>query len=169
MESKFTFCMSCGSSSLTQPESKRLYCSHCGFTFFLNAAAAAAAILVADDQVLLTIRARDPGAGLLDLPGGFIDPGEDVESGLRRELIEELGIEVKHLQYFCSGANIYPFAGVDYQTCDIIFIGKFNRQHLQPRDDVAGVEWHSRERIPFSRIAFPSIRSALQKYSDEAK
>ena len=46
------------------------------------------------DEVLVAVRARNPGKGLLDLPGGFVDPGESLEVALYRELQEELGFDM---------------------------------------------------------------------------
>lgn len=55
----------------------------------------AAAMIDGDGRVL--VQRRPPGkpmAGLWEFPGGKIDPGERPEDALRRELHEELGIEV---------------------------------------------------------------------------
>jgi len=56
---------------------------------------AAVALLNEEGKVLLA--KRPPGrplAGLWEFPGGKVDPGEDPETALIRELIEELGIEI---------------------------------------------------------------------------
>ncbi|MFN8075978.1 MAG: (deoxy)nucleoside triphosphate pyrophosphohydrolase [Kineosporiaceae bacterium] len=59
-----------------------------------------AAALVDDLQaprLLLAARRTEPEflAGGWELPGGKVDPGESDEQALRRELLEELGVEVR--------------------------------------------------------------------------
>lgn len=55
-----------------------------------------AAVVIADEagRVLLSRRARDPFAGMWEVPGGFVDLGEHPAHAARREAREELGIEV---------------------------------------------------------------------------
>lgn len=56
---------------------------------------AAAALVDRDNRVLISKRPEGKSlAGLWEFPGGKVDPGETPEEALRRELMEELGIEV---------------------------------------------------------------------------
>ncbi|SOB86814.1 8-oxo-dGTP diphosphatase [Sphingomonas guangdongensis] len=57
----------------------------------------AAAMVDGDGRVL--VQQRPPGkpmAGLWEFPGGKVDPGEEPEAALVRELHEELGVTVDH-------------------------------------------------------------------------
>jgi 8-oxo-dGTP diphosphatase len=55
----------------------------------------AAGILIEGGRVLLTQRKRGAHlAGMWEFPGGKVESGEDPKEALRRELMEELGIEV---------------------------------------------------------------------------
>jgi 8-oxo-dGTP diphosphatase len=54
-----------------------------------------AGALIAGPSLLVAQRKRPPElAGLWELPGGKVAPGESDAAGLARELLEELGVEV---------------------------------------------------------------------------
>ncbi|MFY1690518.1 NUDIX domain-containing protein [Plantactinospora sp. WMMB782] len=71
-------------------------CGSCGRTTWRNPAPVALAILpvLTGQGVGVVVQRRDiePGRGLLALPGGFIDYGEDWRDALVRELREETGL-----------------------------------------------------------------------------
>ena len=55
-----------------------------------------AGVVVEDGRMMVAL--RGPGmahAGLWELPGGKVEPGEDDAVALARELAEELGIQVR--------------------------------------------------------------------------
>lgn len=57
---------------------------------------AAAALVDRDNRVLISKRPEGKQlAGLWEFPGGKVNPGETPEAALRRELAEELGIDVR--------------------------------------------------------------------------
>ncbi len=55
-----------------------------------------AAAIIRDGRLLIARRIEGEGtAGLWELPGGKVEPGETPEQCLKRELLEELGIEAE--------------------------------------------------------------------------
>ena len=87
-------CPRCGEALEHKDGSVR--CAACGLSVYANPAPTASAIILdGGGRVLLARRAAEPGKGRWDLLGGFIDEGEDPLTALRRELAEEIGLEVE--------------------------------------------------------------------------
>lgn len=63
---------------------------------------------ICDDtgRLLLIQRLREPEAGAWGLPGGKIDFGEPAMETARREIAEELGIEIEILRLTCIAETI---------------------------------------------------------------
>lgn len=60
-------------------------------------------ICVQDGKVLMIRKSRGPYKGLLDLPGGKIEPGETLTEALHREFDEETGTKVLSHEPLCVG------------------------------------------------------------------
>ena len=138
-------------------------CHACGFNYFVNVATAVAALLIWQGHLLFSIRKHPPARGMLDLPGGFVDPSETAEEGLQRELHEELDLVVNHLRYVCSYPNRYEYNGVCYHTLDLFYQKTFvQKPELHPRDDIADTHWVKTTQIDFEAIAFSSMRNGIK-------
>lgn len=73
-----------------------------------------------DGRFLLTT--RPPGKsyeGHWEFPGGKLEAGESVESALARELHEELGIEIEHVERWREQVVDYPHALVRLHFCKV--------------------------------------------------
>jgi ADP-ribose pyrophosphatase YjhB (NUDIX family) len=140
-------------------------CAACGFTLFFNAAIATAVFIRrADGRVLFIRRARDPGKGLLAPPGGFVDIGERAEDAVRREVREEVGLELAAVEFLGSFPNAYLYREVTYPVLDFFFTAVAVRpEAARSLDDVAGLAWlDPGSEVAPEQLAFPSMRQALQ-------
>ncbi|MFW9799540.1 MAG: NUDIX hydrolase [Candidatus Thorarchaeota archaeon] len=63
------------------------------------------AIVVGPEGILLGRRDKDPGKGLLSIPGGAVEVGETQEHAVTREVFEETGVECDVLR-FVSTADL---------------------------------------------------------------
>ena len=114
-------------------------------------------------EILLTRRAFDPSKGKLDLPGGFIDLDETAEDAVRREVKEELNLDVTSMQYIGSSPNRYSYGGLVYFTLDLGFkCTVVDFDDLRADDDVDGFLFLPPHSINMQEIAFPSIQNILQ-------
>jgi mutator protein MutT len=161
-------CPRCGERAVAPRRGCGYGCGACGFVFFLNVAAAVAAIIRdPEGRVLLTRRAHDPAAGKLDVPGGFVDPGETAEDALRREIIEELGLVIEDVRYFCSVTNVYEYDGLNYRTLDLYFLCRAtNLSEIRAADDISGYAFVDPRAIDPAEVAFDSILKGLRSLVD---
>ncbi|MGB0865713.1 MAG: NUDIX hydrolase [Granulosicoccaceae bacterium] len=156
------YCGGCGSSELSFDGQKEHRCQQCGWVFFGNPAAAAAGLLWHNGELLMVRRGRDPAKGLLDLPGGFVDPDESAEEALQRELMEELKLPLDTFSYVGSYPNRYLFGSIDYSIVDLVFEAELNsRPTWHDSDELAGIEWCKPSELDDSDIAFASVKRCL--------
>ncbi|MGA1130301.1 MAG: NUDIX domain-containing protein, partial [Chthoniobacterales bacterium] len=84
------------------------------------------------------------------------------EAGLSREIKEEVGLDVPQLDYLCSFVNYYDYETNTYPVVDLFFTAHLpNNAHPQCLDDVADIAWLHPSEVDRNRIAFPSVRAAL--------
>ncbi len=163
----FKYCPKCGAAALRPAGQKLLRCSACGFELYLNPAAAVAGVIVdGRGRMIVLVRGKEPGKGLWDLPGGFVDPGETAEDALRREVREEIGLEVTTLRYLGSWPNIYEYMGVRYRTLDMGFACEVEDASLaRPREaEIAEVLFLGPSEIDLGRFAFRSVATIAGRY-----
>jgi len=88
------FCPHCGG-QLTErlvDGRERQFCPDCERTIWRNPVPTAGVAVVAEEGVLLTERAVEPGVGEWTVPGGHLELAESPREGAARELREETGI-----------------------------------------------------------------------------
>ncbi len=119
-----------------------------------------AGALIADGALLVAQRQRPPGlAGLWELPGGKVAPGETESQALARELREELGAEVEVGERL--GGDV-PSGEVLLRAYEVRVTGG----ELHPHDHAA-LRWVGRADlddlpwVPADRAWLPALRARL--------
>ncbi len=106
-----------------------------------------------------------PGRGMLSIPGGFVDIGETAEEGLRRELREEVNLEVTALEFLCTQPNVYHYQGVTYPVLDLFFVTRPATGNVATAlEDVESLCWLDPAGVAPDEIAFPSVREGLRQF-----
>jgi NAD+ diphosphatase len=102
------YCGRCGTETVDAEGERARRCPRCSLLAFPRLAPAVITLIERDDgRALLARNARWPG-GMFSCLAGFVEPGESVEAALRREVGEEVGIEVDNLRYFTSQPWPFP-------------------------------------------------------------
>jgi len=165
-DSRFLFCSRCGGPKIRRRSPVEYECEACGFKHFTNPTVAVAAIIANRvGEILLIRREREPGKGKLSVPGGFVDPGETGEEAVRREVREEVNLEVENLEYLASFPNRYQFQGVIYPTLDVFFAATAESLcEARAKSEVEAVVSVAPTHLEFAELAFPSVAQALRLY-----
>jgi ADP-ribose pyrophosphatase YjhB (NUDIX family) len=112
------------------------------------------ALLIDGNRILLVERGHEPLKGYWSLPGGCVETGELLEDALRREVLEETGLEIEivHLiEVFEritpteNGATEYHFILLDYICRPVGGV-------LQASDDASRAEWFTEDEVAAGKM-----------------
>ncbi len=161
----FKFCPRCGSPCFLENDARSKRCADCGFTYYHNAAAATVAVIFNEKGELLTVRrALEPARGTLDLPGGFVDPGESITEGCLREVTEETGGQARIESFLFSLPNTYRYSGFDVSTADAFFLCRFiDNTELGAHDDAASLQWLPLSEVHPEDFGLLSVREGVRR------
>lgn len=161
-----TYCPNCGKQKLVYQDYDAFICNDCDFTLFINNASAVACLIEDNDgRILFTRRNSEPYAGTLDLPGGFVDVMETAENAVKREIFEELNLDIIDITYITSQPNYYTYKELTYYTLDLAF--KCTAVDLDPiktSDELAEYIFLRQSEIKSKEIGFLSIRKIINHY-----
>jgi NAD+ diphosphatase len=100
------FCPVCGRPTEQVPTERAKLCEVCNFFQYPRVSPCIIVLIYREGQVLLTRQARWT-PGMYSLVAGFVEAGESLESCLRREIAEEVGVRVDTIEYL--GSQPWPF------------------------------------------------------------
>ena len=98
-------------------------------------------VVDAKGRVLLIRRKYPPFKGAYALPGGFVEVGESVQDGCRRELMEETGVKAGKLRLL--GVYSDPKRDPRGHTCSVVFLTRVTSATATAGDDAADAQWIS--------------------------
>jgi len=141
-QSQHRFCGRCGTPTEMKTGEHAMQCPACGLLVYPRISPAVM-VLVRDGDKLLLARSPRFKPGVYSALAGFVEPGETLEQCTRREVREEVGIEIANLRYFASQSWPFPnslmvafFA--DYAGGDLV---------LDP-EEIEAADWFTPDALP---------------------
>ena len=134
-------------------------CDTCGFINYVNPKIVVGSVVTFGDRILFCKRAIEPRKGFWTLPAGFMEEAETAEEGAAREAMEEAcaKIEIEGLLACYSVPRI--------SQVQLMYRARLVDPAIAPgpeSTDVALLTWHE---IPWSELAFPSVKWALEHFA----
>lgn len=104
------FCGRCGTATFTSSHERVKECPHCGHTSYPRLSPAVIVQVTRQGEngrEILLARNKRYKMPMYSVLAGFVEPGETLETCVRREIREEVDLEVKNIRYF--GSQPWPF------------------------------------------------------------
>ena len=105
-------------------------------------------------KLLIVERGKEPLKGYWSLPGGIVEIGEKLEQSIRREVLEETGLEVEPLSVFEIFERIIPDleGRAEYHYVLIDYLCRPVGGRLCAASDVSRVTWVEQQNLRDYRL-----------------
>lgn len=136
------FCGRCGTPTAMKTSEYAMACPSCGLLAYPRISPAVMVLVERGDDLLL---ARSPHfrPGVFSALAGFVEAGETLEQCARREVREEVGIEITNLRYFQS--QPWPFP----DSLMLAFFADYAGGTLNPEPtEIEAAAWFPRKALP---------------------
>ena len=161
------YCCACGkpvTSAVPDGDNRvRAICTSCSTVHYQNPKIVAGCVPEHAGQILLCRRAIEPRRGFWTVPAGFMELGETLAEAALRETWEEALARVEIGRLFAVVDVIH--AG----QVHVFFGGKLARPEFGAGIETIETQLFQPADIPWSELAFPSIRIALEQYLDNRR
>jgi NAD+ diphosphatase len=136
------FCGRCGTPTRNKAEERAKECPACGYVAYPRLSPAMMALVTRGRELLLARAIRFPQA-MYSALAGFVEPGETIEDCVRREVKEEVGIDVDDITYFASQSWSFP------HSLMIAYTARYAGGELRPDGtEIADVRWFPADALP---------------------
>jgi NAD+ diphosphatase len=137
------YCGKCGAKTKEKLDERAIICPDCNTIVFPKISPAIIVAIVCKDKILLAHNSNFPG-NWYSLIAGYSDIGESLEETVKREVKEEVGLDVKNIRYYTS--QPWPISGS-------MMIGFFadadDTQTICPDNiEITDAAWFTRGNLP---------------------
>ena len=101
------FCGQCGARMYRVHWEMAMHCHSCQHRCYPRVSPCIIVAIYKDDKILLAKGFRHQKSGCYSTLAGFVESAESLEDAVHREVFEEVGVTIKHLEYF--GSQAWPF------------------------------------------------------------
>lgn len=136
------YCGRCGAVTESHTKERALWCGSCSIPWYPRLAPCVIVVIRRDDRLLLA-RSSRVKRHFFSLIAGFVEPGENVEAAVAREVKEETGLEVQNIRY--QHSQPWPFP---HQLMLGFFADYAGGELVLQEDELAEADWYRPGQLP---------------------
>ena len=159
------FCSACGARvALEVPPGDnrpRHVCGECGIVHYRNPKMVVGAVPEWNGRLLLCRRAIEPRYGYWTLPAGFLEVGETMEEGARREAIEEANANLRIEGLY----TLFSIPHID--QVHVFFRARLLDEDFSAGEESLEVRLFREDEISWDDLAFPVVCKTLELWLEE--
>jgi NAD+ diphosphatase len=136
------YCGRCGNKTEASRSERARVCRACGLVSYPRVSPSMIVAVIREGKILLAQSPRFKG-GFYSVLAGFVEPGETLEECVKREVREEVGLDVKNIRYF--GSQPWPFP----HSLMVGFIADHEKGEIVPDpNEIADAGWYAADQLP---------------------
>ncbi|MDP4127953.1 MAG: NAD(+) diphosphatase [Bacillota bacterium] len=158
-----TFCGKCGSVTEIQQRELVKKCPECNSLFYPRISPAIIVSVIRGDKILLAHN-KNFKSNWYSVIAGFVEPGETFEDCVKREVMEEVGIQVANIRYFSS--QPWPFP----DSLMVGFIAEYQSGEIVVDDvEIEAADWFIYDNLPTTPDMTTIAGQLIQSFVHEVK
>lgn len=128
------------------------------------------AIIVINNKILLCASNDQPP--IYYLPGGHLDFGETLDLCLKREIKEEMGVEIKTSRFLKLFENFFHWRGENHHEINLLYrvtLKTKNTEKIRCQEDHISLAWLETEKLKKFKLLPLNIHQYLMEYFKQPK
>ncbi|WP_415896131.1 NAD(+) diphosphatase [Neptuniibacter sp. PT34_22] len=154
----FKFCPRCATELIMDEADLAKVCPSCGHHQYPRLSPCIIVLVRMDDKCLLAHSSKFK-SGRYSTLAGFIEAGESAEHAVEREVMEEVGIKVKNIEYVCSQSWPFPHSFM------LGFMADYSEGEITPDgEEILSADWFSVDDLPTIPPKFTISRQLIDRF-----
>lgn len=137
------YCGQCGNQMRKVSWEMAMHCHNCQHRCYPRVSPCIIVSIYRKNEILLAMGTRHKDIGMYSTLAGFVESGESLEQAVHREVKEEVGVDIKNLQYFDS--QPWPFP----HSIMVGYIAEHSGGDINIDDDeICDANWYKIDQLP---------------------
>jgi NAD+ diphosphatase len=155
------YCGRCGTPTEDKDDERAKRCPKCDLISYPRISPAIIVAVVKDHHILLARANRSPVKKIFySVIAGYMEAGETLEECVKREVWEEVGIEVKNIRYF--GSQSWPFSS----SLMVAFTAEYAGGEIKvDNTEILHADWFTADNLCTGQKCFRSLKTGPDRCS----